>query len=135
MYSVQDSSDDMDPVICSISHEKQISFAPREITQEDPIPSQVHEFTPSRIQQLMYDVHSRCEFHPNKKFLSQHALAISTLPSSTFRRYCSTTFQLDSGANVFAITCKSMFYFFIERESKAQQVDGSYFSAKGWGGI
>ena len=42
---------------------------------------------------------------------------------------------MDSGANVFAVKQRSLFYFYIEHDTRAQQVDGSYFQAKGWGGI
>ena len=42
---------------------------------------------------------------------------------------------MDSGANVSALKNKNLFYFFIDKQTKAQQVDGSSFMAEGWGGI
>ena len=95
-FTMQEASNDDDfcPVTCAFSSgvlcaatrdpNVSITFEPTLITTSNPVPSQVDKFTPSKIQDLMLQVHSQCHMQPNKRFLTQHAKAISTLPSSAF---------------------------------------------------
>ena len=131
--SIDEDDDHEYPVLCSAT--RTVTFEPKQINTAQPMPVQVCNFTPSSLVNILQTVHARSNYNPNRRFLLQHSLAISSLPSSAFRNYCVITLHLDSGANVSALKNKNLFYFFIDKQTKAQQVDGSSFMAEGWGGI
>ena len=100
-----------------------------------PIPTSIRDFTPDPIKKSILELHAKYNNAPNKKFLWQHANAITNLPSSSFRRYCTLSFHIDGGVNVNSIKDENLFYFFIKGTHSAQMVDGSLVQAKGWGGV
>lgn len=113
------------------------SFQPFNFTTTHPIPSTVAETTPPALAKLLQDFHIQSNSTPVKSFLRQHALKLHALPTSSFRRYCSIRAQVDGGANVPALNRegKHLFYFLIKQETKVEEVSGSTFIAKGWGGV
>ena len=135
-YDIADSDDVHTPVLCSITlPSPKLPFHAQQTGIGDAISSSVLASTPMKIQQLLHSVHEKNNFKPHRKFLLQHAHAIHMLPSSSFRQFCLITFHVDSGANVCAVKHKNLFYFYIDTETRAQQVDGTYFVAHGWGAI
>ena len=91
--------------------------------------------TPLPLLNAIKAVHQANNNKPSKSYLSQHADSIATLHSTSFTKFCWTTFHVDGGANVNGVIDKSMFYFFIEDVSGIEQVGGDKIVCSGWGGI
>ncbi len=130
-YLQNDDFDDDDdtPSICSMSTEQLVTL---KVTSTS---SAATSTTPSNLITSILNLHQRNGNQPCRRFLSQHAIEISKLPSSLFQPLTSAKFQVDSGANVCATNDSNLFYFYIPQELSVEQASGSTFSSQGWGAI
>jgi hypothetical protein len=91
----------------------------------------LHNDISSRIRAYHQSVHNR----PCKKFLRHHHANLLTLPPSYFHDFCDVSLMADGGANVWALTDRRLFYFYVEKESTIAQAGGTGMSSKAWGGV
>ena len=80
LFSIKDDDDDPNlPIICSfdLPENQSIAFAPNAITSTNPVPNQIDDYTPDKIKLSLQNVHQNMNYRPSKRFLSQHAAAIS----------------------------------------------------------
>jgi hypothetical protein len=83
----------------------------------------------------MINSHHRQHGQPKKDFFLKHSLHLQSIPTRSFQPYCKSTFHVDSGANCWAVTDRSLFYFFVDSATAIKQVNGTSFTSPGWGGI
>jgi hypothetical protein len=92
----------------------------------------ISNYTPTSIINHMKQVHQSIP-HPSQSYLSQYAKAFHNLPSSSFLRLGKMYFQVDTGANVHAVTNSNMLIFFINCKTKVRNINGETFESPGWG--
>jgi hypothetical protein len=72
---------------------------------------------------------------PCGAFIRHHQKNLQRIPSQYFDKFCNISLMADGGANVWALTDRRCFYFYIPHESSITQAGGSGMPSKAWGGV
>jgi hypothetical protein len=110
------------------------SSAPFHLSPTARSGNHARQSTPEYILSDINQHHHRCH-SPKKEYFLHHSHQLQALSPSSLHPFCKATFHVDSGANCWAITDKSLFYFFVDSMTAIKQVNGSSFTSPGWGGI
>jgi hypothetical protein len=128
---------DQDPTICMLSSSshhlhtsKDPSFVKDEYSQLN-ITDMIHPQITQRIQKY----HIQKGNKPCGMFVKHHQRNLQRIPHNCFQPFCDVNLMADGGANVWALTDRRCFYFYIEQESKITQAGGSGMPSKAWGGV
>ncbi len=71
--------------------------------------------------------------HPSQPFLQQYSLAFNKLPTHAFTPLGKLRLQVDTGANVHAVTNSNMLIFYIPCATQVRNINGETFESPGWG--
>jgi hypothetical protein len=95
----------------------------------------LHHYTPTSLLAKIKNVHKDRLNVPSPEFFRNFCKGLHTVDVASFTSYCTLSFQVDSGANVNAITDPNLLAFYIPTHTNVEAVNGVSFSSIGWGGI
>jgi hypothetical protein len=88
--------------------------------------------TPSDILKQMKNVHHNKQ-NPSIKFIQQFTTELNRLPNDSFTDFAKLYLQIDTGANVHAVTSPHLLVYFIKQSTKVRNINGESFVSPGWG--
>jgi hypothetical protein len=92
----------------------------------------VSKNTPTELILNMAKIHQN-QTHPAEKYINQFSKELTQLPTDTFTNCAKLHFQLDTGANVHAVTSPHLLAFFIKKTTRVRNINGESFESPGWG--
>jgi hypothetical protein len=128
---------DTDPTICMLASPSlsvPTSNAPRFLNdafKELNVTDMVHPDITERIQKYHHNKGNR----PCGLFVRHHHDNLQRIPPNCFEPFCNISLMADGGANVWALTDRRCFYFYIPQPSSITQAGGSGMPSKAWGGV
>ena len=138
VFDDDDSIQDSRPLISMMSivqSTANITSTPFDFSHNNLRTVKVFKSTPTSIINKIEKVHKDRRNIPSPAFFRNFCKGLSSIDIASFQPHCKLSLQVDSGANVNAITDPNILAFYIPTRTNVEAVNGASFTSIGWGGL